>query len=125
MLAKLHGSRNFQLKSISRSTRKRGKVQRNQRKQKTSASVLTRNQAQLGTIESQGSGAAPPPRNSAEARRQASSMYAYSARKKSENFMPEYSVWKPATSSDSASGMSKGMRLVSATEAIRKMTNAS
>ena len=31
------------------------------------------------------------------------------------NFIPLYSVWKPPTSSDSASGMSKGVRLTSAT----------
>ncbi len=34
--------------------------------------------------------------------------------------MPEYSVWYPATSSDSASGRSKGARLVSATAEIQK-----
>ena len=42
-------------------------------------------------------------------------MFAYSPRKKSAHFIPEYSVWKPATSSDSASGRSNGLRLVSAT----------
>src|SRR5581483_9526610 len=37
---------------------------------------------------------------------------------------PLYSVWKPATSSDSASGRSKGARLVSATMATAKMKKA-
>ena len=41
-------------------------------------------------------------------------MLAYSAMKKDANFMLLYSVWKPATSSFSASGRSNGMRLVSA-----------
>ena len=39
----------------------------------------------------------------------------YSARKNSANFRLEYSVWKPPTSSPSASGRSKGARLVSPT----------
>ena len=41
-------------------------------------------------------------------------MLMYSARKKSANFMAEYSVWYPATSSVSASGRSNGRRFVSA-----------
>ncbi len=35
-------------------------------------------------------------------------MLMYSARKNSANFIEEYSVWKPPTSSPSASGRSKG-----------------
>ncbi len=42
------------------------------------------------------------------------SMCAYSAMKNIENFIAEYSVWNPVMSSDSASGMSNGNRLVSA-----------
>ena len=42
-------------------------------------------------------------------------MLTYSARKNSANFSDEYSVWKPPTSSDSASGRSNGARLVSPT----------
>jgi hypothetical protein len=42
-------------------------------------------------------------------------MLMYSARKKNANFIPEYSVWNPATSSFSASGRSNGARFVSAT----------
>src|ERR1035438_4132064 len=51
-------------------------------------------------------------------------MFAYSAMKKSENFIAEYSVWYPATSSDSASGRSNGRRFVSANAETRKMKNA-
>ena len=45
-------------------------------------------------------------------------MCAYSAMKNMLNFIDEYSVWYPVTSSDSASGMSKGSRLVSANALI-------
>ena len=51
-------------------------------------------------------------------------MLAYSARKNSANRMPLYSVWKPPVSSCSASGMSNGARLVSASPPMKKMTNA-
>ena len=47
-------------------------------------------------------------------------MLTYSARKNSANFSDVYSVWKPPTSSDSASGRSNGARLVSP---IMAMTN--
>ena len=46
-----------------------------------------------------------------------------SARKKIANRMPVYSVWKPPTSSCSASTRSNGGWLVSATAAITKITN--
>ena len=45
-------------------------------------------------------------------------MAPYSARKNRAKRMPEYSVWNPLTSSDSASGRSKGARLHSAKLAI-------
>lgn len=41
-------------------------------------------------------------------------IFAYSAKKKSTKPIAEYSTLKPETSSDSASGKSKGTRLVSA-----------
>src|SRR5512139_658866 len=41
------------------------------------------------------------------------------------NFMPEYSILKPETSSDSPSAMSNGARPSSAIAAIRKITAAS
>ena len=46
-------------------------------------------------------------------------MLMYSARKNSANFSDEYSVWKPPTSSDSASGRSNGARLVSPTAEMK------
>ena len=48
----------------------------------------------------------------------------YSPRKKRANLKPEYSVWYPATSSDSPSGRSNGERLVSAVPAIAYIMNA-
>src|ERR1051326_2457072 len=61
-----------------------------------------------------GKGRSQPPQNSVTAIAATVSMLAYSARKNRENRKPLYSVWKPATSSDSASGRSNGARLVSA-----------
>ena len=48
----------------------------------------------------------------------------YSAMKNMAKKNPLYSVWKPATSSLSASGMSNGARLHSARPAVKKMTKA-
>ena len=65
-----------------------------------------------------GQGARQPPRNSVAASAETVTMLMYSARKNSANFSDEYSVWKPPTSSLSASARSKGARLVSPTTAI-------
>ena len=62
-----------------------------------------------------GNGARQPPRNSVVHSAETVTMLMYSARKNSANFSDEYSVWKPPTSSDSASGRSNGARLVSPT----------
>src|ERR687894_1610308 len=71
-----------------------------------------------------GHGARQPPRNSVAASAETVTMLMYSARKKSANFSEEYSVWKPPTSSPSASGRSNGARLVSPTLEMRYITNA-
>src|SRR5204863_7009307 len=65
-----------------------------------------------------GHDARQPPRNSVVAIAETVTMLTYSARKNSANFSDEYSVWKPPTSSDSASGRSNGARLVSPTMAM-------
>src|SRR5215468_6917856 len=70
-----------------------------------------------------GKGRSQPPQKSVTAIAATVNMFAYSARKNRENLKPLYSVWKPATSSDSASGKSKGARLVSATPHIKKRRN--
>ena len=73
---------------------------------------------------SAGSGAHQPPRNSTEAITDTTNISVYSARKNIAKKKPLYSVWKPATSSLSASGMSNGARLHSARPAVKKMRKA-
>src|SRR3954451_17456927 len=65
-----------------------------------------------------GHGARQPPRNSVVQTADTVIMLMYSARKNIANLNDEYSVWKPPTSSDSASGRSNGARLVSPTAEI-------
>src|SRR5215470_7241231 len=67
-----------------------------------------------------GKGRSQPPQKSVTAIADTVIMLAYSARKNRENLKPLYSVWNPATSSDSASGKSNGARFVSATPQIKK-----
>ena len=73
---------------------------------------------------SAGCGAIQPPRNATEATAEKMNISVYSAMKNIAKKKPLYSVWNPATSSLSASGMSKGVRLHSARPAVKKMTNA-
>ena len=66
-------------------------------------------------------GLCQPPRNPATAKPLTTNIYAYSLRKNTAQRNPEYSVIQPATNSDSASGISKGVRFVSAIALIKKM----
>src|ERR1043166_8073214 len=68
-----------------------------------------------------GNNGCQPPRNRTVVIEATVIMLAYSAMKNAANFMLLYSVWKPATSSVSASGRSNGMRFVSAKAAMIKM----
>ena len=68
---------------------------------------------------SNASGTLYPPRNRIAVNVDISTILPYSARKKNTKIIPECSVIKPATSSDSASGRSKGVRLVSASAEIK------
>src|SRR5688500_16011643 len=68
-------------------------------------------------------GMSQPPRKSVAISIDTVSTCAYSAMKNIENFIDEYSVWYPVTSSLSASGRSKGRRLVSAKQEIQKKKN--
>ncbi len=73
-----------------------------------------------------GPGPIQPPRKTAAAIPETTMISMYSTRRKLPKRMPPYSVMKPWTSSASASGMSNGVRLVSAKPAsmkIRKPTN--
>src|ERR1700692_2151652 len=71
-----------------------------------------------------GNGRSHPPSQSVTAMEDTAIMAEYSARKNKDQRKPLYSVWKPAVNSDSASGRSKGARLVSATMATAKIKNA-
>src|SRR5579871_1043763 len=77
---------------------------------------MKRVQAQAGVS---GKGESQPPKKRIVARQETVIIAAYSAMKNMANLKLAYSVWKPATSSDSASARSKGARLVSATAATK------
>src|SRR3954449_2710718 len=70
-----------------------------------------------------GHGARQPPRNSVVAKAATVVTLMYSARKNMANLIDPYSVWKPATSSVSASARSNGARLVSPTIDTRYIRN--
>src|ERR1035441_527727 len=70
-----------------------------------------------------GNGDSQPPRKKMAVNAAMRIMLAYSARKNSAKPIPEYSVWNPATMTDSSSAKSNGARLVSATPAIKYTTN--
>ena len=65
-----------------------------------------------------------PPRNRITPTALTKYMLAYSARKKNDHRMPLYSVWKPPTSSLSASARSNGARLLLASVTVKKVKNA-
>ena len=104
------------------SARMRTKLQRIQVKTRNTKSAFSRNQT--GPSQT-GPGPAQAPRNSSAPRNDAPRTCAYSASWMIANFIPEYSTRKPATSSDSASRMSKGARFSAATPAMMNARNAS
>src|SRR3954454_7801610 len=77
----------------------------------------------LWSMSDSGKGARHPPRNNVVASAETVVTLMYSARKNIANLIDAYSVWKPATSSVSASGRSNGARLVSPTIDTRYMRN--
>src|ERR671915_5964 len=91
-------------------------------KKKRPANILAKNHS--GEAGRKGTGESQPPKNRLAPTAATVIMFTYSAICRSAKRIEEYSVWKPATSSVSASGRSKGARLVSAIPAIRKMRNA-
>ena len=68
-----------------------------------------------------GNGAFQPPKNSVTVSAETMNTFTYSAKKKNPKRMPEYSVAKPATISESASVRSNGVRFASAAAAMRKI----
>src|ERR1035437_2773191 len=67
-------------------------------------------------------GAVQPPKKSVAMSAETMKTLTYSAKKKKPKRIPEYSVAKPATSSESASVMSNGVRLASAVAAMKKIS---
>src|SRR5687767_3625870 len=118
--ARAKGKRNFQPRFISRSYRSRGKVVRSQMKQNMKNANLSVKKTGPMMPSSHGMpNHAPnighqPPRKSTMASAETLTMFTYSAMKNIDHLNPEYSVWKPAPSSPSASGRSNGVRFVSA-----------
>src|SRR5437762_1420387 len=72
-----------------------------------------------------GNGAFQPPRNSTVVSAEMTNTPMYSAKKKNPKRMPEYSVAKPATISESASVRSNGVRFASAVAAMKKIRKPS
>src|SRR6056300_2067847 len=87
--------------------------------------VFANNQIMPGTHSNQYSIKVPwkgdnqPPKNISAVKADIKIILAYSAKKKAANAIPEYSIWKPATISDSPSATSNGARLVSATPEMK------
>src|SRR6476646_2699399 len=103
----------------------RGNVARNQKKKNMKVQTFATNHssghqpwfAQSHMLISHG--ACHPPRNNVVASADTVVMLTYSASMNIANLIDEYSVWNPPTSSPSASGRSKGARLVSPTIDVR------
>src|SRR5918998_3657342 len=87
--------------------------------------ALSTNQMTPGTQVKGGNGIgdSQPPRNRIVPRAHMPMMATYSPSMKSRNGVDEYSTMNPATSSDSASGRSKGGRFVSAMAEMKNTTN--
>src|ERR1700754_871284 len=87
--------------------------------------TLSTNQTMPGTQVNgaNGIGDNQPPRNRIVVSEHMVMMATYSPRKNIRTGVEEYSTAKPATSSDSASGRSKGGRFVSASAEMKKITN--
>ncbi|SHT92660.1 Uncharacterised protein [Mycobacteroides abscessus subsp. abscessus] len=115
------GMSTFQPSAMNWSYRRRGSVARSHMNRNRNAHTLPTNHSSghqpvlAPGMRLSGQGACQPPRNSVVARAETVVMLTYSASMNIANFSDEYSVWKPPTSSPSASGRSKGARLVSPT----------
>ena len=128
------GVNTFQHRFISWSTRRRGSVQRIHICIPTRVSVFNtiHNMPQAVPVVQFAKCAAPilgngvfqAPRNNITLIIDTKNIMEYSEKNTKAKRIPVNSVWKPATSSDSASGISNGARLLSASEAMNYITNA-
>ena len=124
MFTSASGMRTFQQKPMSWSIRRRGRVARIHMNSTTKPYVLSVNHRipRAGTASTPGP--CQPPNQSVAMIADTTVTSPYSDRKKTAHRIPEYSVRKPATSSDSASGRSNGFRFVSASAAMRYVRKA-
>jgi len=109
---------------ISWSYRSRGRVARNHTNTNANTQVLSASTMACVLIKvslTTSSGITYPPKKRIAVRELMRTIDAYSARKKNTKIIAECSVKNPATSSDSASGRSKGVRFVSARAEIKKI----
>src|SRR5215831_17766599 len=91
---------------------------------KVTPGITEKTRSHVSPLNQVGNGRSQPPSHRVTAIDETAIMAEYSARKNNDQRKPLYSVWKPAVSSDSASGRSKVARLVSATMAMAKITKA-
>src|SRR5690606_13442140 len=131
MHTKATGINIFQQRVINWSARKRGRVQRTHiwiptiksdlltvQKSPQPKPVVQSANRKLPML---GRGVFHPPKKIMTPSIETKNIMAYSAKNKKANLIPPYSVWKPPISSDSASGISKGALLHSASVAMKKM----
>lgn len=112
---------------ISWSYRSRGNVARNHTNRKQKRHVFSANTILCRLMNeslTNTSGIMYPPKNKMAVNVDISTILQYSARKKNTKIIPECSVKNPATNSLSASGKSKGVRLVSARAEIKNIMNS-
>src|SRR5688572_4949950 len=130
----LSGSSTFQQKAMSWSMRRRGMAERIHMSAKIQSALLKvvmpscqiqSGPGQPSSKKSVGSGTAHPPRKTTEPKTLNAHMEAYSESWNIDQRMPEYSTKNPPTTSDSATGMSKGARWSSESMAVKKMRKAS
>lgn len=120
------GSIPTQQNCINWSYRSRGNVARNHTNRKQKKQVLRASTIDCRLINdsfTKISGIIYPPKNRIAVNVDINTILQYSARKKNTKIIPECSVKNPATNSDSASGKSKGVRLVSAKAEIKNIIN--
>src|SRR6266508_1032862 len=125
MLITASGRKAFQPIFIRMSYFRRGIVQRTQTKTNRTKPTLARkataeSRKPRSVAGSSTQGTSHPPKKSVTTSAAIVVMAMYSDMKNMANFIDEYSVWYPATSSASASAKSKGSRFVSAKAATMK-----
>lgn len=115
------GSKTFQHKRINWSIRKRGKDERTHiKKIRRIETFIAKIRLSLKN-KPKGQKIFQPPKKTITVKKHIKIIELYSAKKKSAKPILEYSILKPETNSDSASGKSKGGRFVSAKIVIKNI----